>query len=377
MAKSVDVGTMNIVSAERKSDKKIDFNKERDIYIKLHEEDKENVVAVGAARLVQLNNGSGEVYVVGEDAIEFAYSYNEFLKRPLKDGLLNNTEQDVNIKLSILAEIIEGITKKPSYDKEILVYSCPANPVNRQSRDKEYHSLELKNIFNSMGYDSYPLNEAEAIAWAELGEYEMTGITVSCGAGMINVCVVIKGAKRLEFSITDSGDWIDKMVMQASGEDQGTVIDAKESETFSLSNEPQDRLESYIQLYYKKMIDEIVKRIVEELEKNKAFLRFRKPVPIVVTGGTSSVKGFHKTFEETIRSKAKLVKYEPNKKDPDKKDPIYSLASNRVQIREIKVTKDPLYTVARGLLIYAENLEKRKGISSEIKNDQEDNLKAE
>lgn len=363
MARAVDVGTMNIVSVKRNEDGKIDFNKERDVYIPLHDDDKANVTMVGVARLVQLEDGLDDVYVVGDDAIEFAYSYNEELKRPLKDGLLNHTEKDVDVKLSILAEIIEGITSKPSFENEILVYSCPANPVNRQSRDKEYHSLELKNIFNSMGYDAYPLNEAEAIAWAELSNDEMTGITVSCGAGMINVCVVIKGAKRLDFSIADSGDWIDSMVMQASGEDQGTVIDAKESESFSLLKEPSERLENYIQLYYRKMIEKIVKRIIEELDKNKNSLRFRNPIPIVVTGGTSSVAGFHEVFEEMVRSKAKLIGHEINKKDPNKKDPIYSIAANRVKIREIKITKDPLYTVARGLLLYAENLEKRKGVN--------------
>lgn len=364
MAKAVDVGTMNVVSAKRGSDGAIDFNQERDIYIKLHEEDKENVMSVGAARLVQLSDGSGDVYVVGEDAIEFAYSYNEELKRPLKDGLLNHTEKDVDVKLSILAEIIEGITSKPTKSNEVLVFSCPANPINRKDRDKEYHSLELKSIFDSMGYDAIPLNEAEAIAWAELGEDQMTGITVSCGAGMINVCIVIKGASRLKFSIADSGDWIDKMAMQASGEDQGTVIDAKESESFSLTKEPESRLESYIQLYYRKMIENIVSKIIEELDKNKSTLRFRNPIPIVVTGGTSSIKGFHKIFEEVVRSKCKLVGHEVNKKDPSKKDPIYSVAT--VKIREIKVTRDPLYTVARGLLVYADNVEKRRGVNTPV-----------
>ena len=56
-----------------------------------------------------------------------------------------------------------------------------------------------------------------AVTFAELGEEDFTGIGISCGGGMFNICVAYKSMPALYFSTARSGDWVDKNVANVLG----------------------------------------------------------------------------------------------------------------------------------------------------------------
>ena len=47
------------------------------------------------------------------------------------------------------------------------------------------------------------------LAYEGLVDNDLTGIAISMGAGMCNVCVMYQGMSSLSFSVARGGDWID------------------------------------------------------------------------------------------------------------------------------------------------------------------------
>ena len=58
------------------------------------------------------------------------------------------------------------------------------------------------------------------VALAELADDGFTGIGVSCGGGMFNVCVAYKTIPAITFSVARGGDWIDN-IYNGPGDDFG------------------------------------------------------------------------------------------------------------------------------------------------------------
>jgi hypothetical protein len=108
-------------------------------------------------------------------------------------------------------------------DQEVLYYSVPANAINQET-DKDYHGYILKSIFDAFEDEknrkvaAFPINEALALMYAELEKKSWTGIGISFGAGMVNLCYAQYGKPVFEFAIVNSGDWIDKQSAKATGE---------------------------------------------------------------------------------------------------------------------------------------------------------------
>jgi intein/homing endonuclease len=153
----------------------------------------------------------------------------------------------------------------------------------------------------------------------------------NCGAGMVNICYSIFGAPIFEFSLVNSGDWIDKMASKAIGEETTTYVNQEKLKT-DLSIDSQELVQRAIKAQYEIMIQKTVAGIKRGLETADKKARTNAPVDIVVSGGTSSPNGFPELFE-TILRKSNLP----------------------LQLGRVIRPKDPLYSVSRGLLIAAEN----------------------
>jgi len=163
-----------------------------------------------------------------------------------------------------------------------------------------------------------------------LGEKQFTGIGISCGAGMVNVCFSVFSHPVFSFSIVNSGDWIDKMAAKAAGEN-ATYINQRKM-TVALDKEPEDIVERAIQTQYRLMIMNTVKHIKEGLSDAGKKARTGAPIDIVIAGGTSSPQGFDTLFAEVLKE-----------------------MDLPIDVGNIIRPKDPLYSVAKGCLIAAEN----------------------
>lgn len=331
MAIGFDVGTYNLVCCRR--DDKGDFLNKREInaFIELPLENRFvfEMMKNAGVPLIERDNVA---YALGEAAVNMAYTISQLeLKRPMSGGCVNPKEKDA---FQILNIMIHSLLDGVKHDNETLYYCVPANAINEET-DADYHQKVLEAIFKAYesenGYkvNAHPINEALALVYAELGKKAYTGIGVSFGAGMINLCYAMYGNPLFKFAIVNSGDWIDKQAAKATGETP-TYIN-KEKTKVDLSAIPTTMVERAIQTQYRIMIEHTIAEIKKGLSTSNKAIHSDNPVDIIIAGGTSSPPGFDKMFRDTIMQ-AKLP----------------------IKIGDVIRPSDPLFSVARGCLIAAE-----------------------
>jgi hypothetical protein len=326
-----DAGTYNAIACRRNEKGDFLYKREINAFLELPLENRFvfNMMKQAGVPLIERENVA---YALGEAAVNMAYTLPTLeLKRPMKDGCVNPKERDAFQIMNIMAHsLIDPVEQ----DGTKLYYSVPANAINQET-DADYHSRVLESIFKSYvsdeGYkvDPKPINEALAIVYAELQKKAFTGVGVSCGAGMVNVCFAMYGNPIFSFAIVNSGDWIDKQAAKATGESP-TFIN-KEKAKVDLSAEPTTLVERAIITQYRLMIEKTVHGIREGLASAKQAVKTENPVDFVVAGGTSMAKGFTDIFSQTLKQ-----------------------ANLSIPVGEVIRPAEPLYSVAKGCLIAAE-----------------------
>lgn len=335
MSCGFDVGTYNLVCCKRNENGDFVYKREVNAFLSmpLDNDFVFNMMKMAGVPLIHREDAN-VAYALGEAAVNMAYTMTQLeLKRPMKDGCVNPKEQDA---FQIMNIMVHSLLDDIKQDREILCYCVPANAINHET-DADYHQKIVEAIFKAYksetGYtvDARPINEGMALVYAEMKEKMFTGIGVSCGAGMVNVAFSLFGAPVFTFALVNSGDWIDKQAAHATGE---TIAFINKSKTkIDLNKEPTSLVERAIMTQYQLMIEKTVAGIKKGLEGNKdKNAKLDAPVDFVIAGGTSSPPGFDKMFEKLIRE-AKLP----------------------IEVGKVVRPADPLYAVARGCLIAAEN----------------------
>jgi len=331
MSCGFDCGTYNLVFCTRDKDGDFIYKREINAFLELPLENRFvfNMMHQAGVPLIERENVA---YALGEAAVNMTYTMSALeLKRPMIHGCVNPKEKDAFQIMSIMMHsLIEGIKK----DGELLYYCVPANAIN-QDTDADYHQRILDAIFKAYrdesGYkvDAHPINEALALVYAELGKKAYTGIGISCGAGMVNICYSMYGNPVFSFAIVNSGDWIDRQAAKATGESVSFIN--KEKTKIDLSVAPTTLVERAIHTQYRLMIEHTVSGLKKGFSDITKTVRTDAPVDVVIAGGTSSPNGFAQLFKDTI-DQAKLP----------------------IKVGDIIKPSDPLYSVARGCLIAAE-----------------------
>lgn len=326
-----DCGTYNLVCCNRTKEGNFSYKREVNAFLEIPLENRFvfNMMKSAGVPLIERDSVA---YALGEASVNMAYTMSQIeLKRPMIHGCVNPKEKDAFQIMSVMIHsLIDGITK----DGETLYYSVPANAIN-QDTDADYHQRILEAIFkaykNEAGYkvDAHPINEALALVYAELGKKAFTGIGVSCGAGMVNVCYAMYGNPVFSFSIVNSGDWIDRQAAKATGETIAFIN--VEKTKIDLTKAPTSLVERAINTQYRLMIEHTVSGIKKGFADITKTVRTDAPVDIVIAGGTSSPNGFSELFKEIIEQTQLPIK-----------------------IGDVIKPADPLYSVARGCLIAAE-----------------------
>jgi len=331
MALGFDAGTYNLVCCSR--DDKGNFANKREVnaFLELPLENRFvfNMMKNAGVPLIERENVA---YALGEAAVNMAYTMSQLeLKRPMAHGCVNPKEKDA---FQILSIMVHSLLDDVKQDNETLYYCIPANAINEDT-DADYHQKVLEAIFKAYKSDkgfkvnANPINEALALVYAELGKKAYTGIGISFGAGMVNICYAMYGTPVFTFAIVNSGDWIDKQAAKATGETP-TFIN-KEKTKIDLSKPPTNLVERAIQTQYRLMIEHTIAGIKKGLADANKAVHTEAPVDIVIAGGTSSPYGFATLFKDTLVQ-----------------------ANLSIKVGEVVKPNDPLYSVARGCLIAAE-----------------------
>jgi hypothetical protein len=330
----LDIGTSFIVRSRMRESGEVEFKSERDAFFVMVPQGKANTKMIeqmlkqkGAFTLKE----EGRFYVVGEHAVSLANIRLQPVERPLKRGVLSDSEA---YTFPMLAKLIESVVGWASVPNELCVYTCPADPINKDDQDFDvmvYHKNRLSEILRGLGYKPMPVLEAMALAYSELLEDDLTGIAISAGAGMHNLIAVDMGEELFSISIPEGGDYIDRKVAKQQNISE-TIVQAEKESGINLLN-PQDKLQKAIVIYY----DALINYVADALEKKFASMekppRFENKISIVIGGGTSLPEGYLEKISLALMSK---------------KFPF--------EIGDIRRAKnpDPLRSVSNGALIYAQ-----------------------
>ncbi len=318
----LDVGTMNIVSAKRVG-AEVQTNRVRDAFLDLES---------GAKRMLKLSGvnyidrGDEGIIVIGDAAMEMANVFGREARRPLSQGLISAGEMDA---LDVLGVIIKSVLGTPSEPGEVCYFSVPAAPVD-ESRDVVYHRGVFDRIVTECGYTAHAGNEAMAIIYAETASDGFSGLGISFGSGMCNLALAVSGVEGMCFSVARGGDWIDAGAARAVGSTHSRICALKE-QGFDLMD-PKGREQEALALYYKSLIEYCLDQTSKEFAKVKDRFALPRPIPIVVSGGTSLAGNFLEFFKQTFEKKRKRFP---------------------IQVSGIRHASDPMNAVARGLLIQA------------------------
>lgn len=331
MAKGLDVGTSFIVLAEETAKGKVTYKDFRDAFyvIKPSTPIATKMIEKGLTGKTFVKDADGSFIILGKDAIEKAIERNDSAKRPMFKGVVSAKEKDAR---RILTYILKEVAGAPSEQGEKLVFCVPAQPIDQEDEDFDvaYHEDVIVKLLTEVGYAARAINEAEALCYSELENDDYTGVALSWGAGMVNVCVMLNGEPVVKFSTTKSGDWVDRMASVATGETDSVVQAEKEQGDFTVGQPHDNQVLSAVATYYDRLIDYTTKQLAVAMEGHKSIPKFKDPLPVVVAGGTSKAKGFVDLFAK---------KLEEN--------------DFPLPVKEVRHANDPLHAVARGCLIAA------------------------
>jgi len=357
--KALDVGTGFLVKAETDElTGEVVFTSERNAFLQAAtSEDTEVTLKENNWNYVKHGN---DYYILGEDALKLKnlltiHTGKELdnlvvtkvgeLRRPMQHGLLNTSEEKLSI--AIIQKLIQNLIGPPKFKNEVLCFCSPSDPVD-SDMSVIFHQTMITTFLKGLGYNVECIPEALAIIYSERPttidedgkESPFSGVAISCGAGLINVCFAFRKMPLIAFSILRSGDYIDREAAKVTGLNISAVTRYKESKLDLNKIDSGNLTEAALEIFYQNMIEHALEIFADKFSKLDS--KIESPLEIVVAGGTATVPGFIDKFKIILESKSLPFK-----------------------VKGVRLAQDPLYTVANGCLIKAISVENK--IKEEIK----------
>ncbi len=270
--------------------------------------------------------GAHEIIVHGNESERFAGLLNAEIRRPMNRGVLDPKEPD---SLKMIREILVRMlgAHTPESGKKIC-FTVPAAPLGAED-SLTYHEATLRQVLTELGYEPESINEGLAVVYGEMESSNYTGIGISCGGGLCNVCLAYLSVPVVSFSIPKAGDYIDLSAAQVTGERANRIRLAKE-DAFHFNGFFADKMQQVISVYYDDMIRALVAALKDAFTRTSNLPKFTKPIPIVLSGGTALPAGFRDRFEKLLWEQDFPIK-----------------------VSEIRMAENPLYATAKGALTCA------------------------
>jgi hypothetical protein len=326
MAKGLDIGTMNIICAE-KDREDIVFTQQRNAFMELDSSDLTKTM-LDISKVLYIERKDG-ISLLGEDAFKFATIFEKEARRPMTHGIISPKEKEA---IPIMKLIVGEVLGQPKKQNEVLYISTPANPIDNDL-NVLYHKKTMEMLTKGMRYDTHVIDEGLAVIYSELAENNFTGIGISVGAGMTNVTLAYLATPLMSFSIARGGDWIDEQAARSTGMPKEHVTATKEKISKLGKDVKMGSVEGALTVYYDALMTYVIKNLNRKLAEitppNVAF-------PVAIAGGSATPAGFFELFEKRLKE-----------------------ANLRVDLAKIKHVKDPILSVARGCLIAARTQEEK------------------
>ncbi len=318
----LDVGTSRIVVA-RAADKKYSYEAQLNAFLTLP-------YSKLAESLLQRENvfhevQGQEIVVAGDDAQKFAEVFHVETRRPMLKGVLNPNEPH---SLAVVRRIITRLVGRAAAERQKIFFSVPAAG-EEGAGAIAYHEASIRQILTDLGYAATPIEEGLAVVFGELGGSNFTGIGVSCGSGLSNVCLSVLSVPVISFSVPKAGDFIDSQAAMVTGE-ISTRMRIHKEQAFRLNGLSGDRVQNALTVYYREVILGLIEALRGHIALAQRLPKLDQSIPLILSGGTVMPKGFLEQFTETLRSN-----------------------EFPVRLSEVRVSADPLNSTARGALMAA------------------------
>ncbi len=214
---------------------------------------------------------------IGNRADEFAKFLNGDTRRSMQSGLLNPSEPK---NLQMIELLLTQLCGKAG-PEEKLCFSIPSAPSDHAS-DLIFHERSVQGIFEKLGYQAQSVNEGLAVVYSELKDANFTGIGMSFGGGMCNICLAYLGLPVLTVATTRAGDYIDQSAASVTGETPTTVRLHKENaaETgFVLDGGAGGSIDRALSVYYADVIETAAAALQTAMVESKKLPRFTARSP--------------------------------------------------------------------------------------------------
>jgi actin-like ATPase involved in cell morphogenesis len=180
----LDVGTSRIVVA-RPAGKKYDYKAQLNAFFTLP-------YSRLAESLLQRENvfhavDGDEIVVAGNDAEKLAEVFHAETRRPMLEGILNPHEPHA---VDVVRRLIEKLVGRAATNGQKVFFSVPA-PTSGNQGGIRHHQESLRQILTELGYEATPIEEGLAVVFGELSTANFSGIGISCGSGLCNVCQAV------------------------------------------------------------------------------------------------------------------------------------------------------------------------------------------
>jgi len=235
------------------------------------------------------------LHVIGNAAEEFASILGGTTRRPMESGLVNLKESD---SIRVIQAILDPMIPPPAQKDQPLWFSVPGEPVGRSGAVIFNESI-FKSYLKGRGYAPRGINEAMAVIIAELTDQNATGIGISLGGGMCNICFSYLSIPAVTFSIPKGGDSIDQTVGLSVGESATKIKGIKEQE-LDLRAAPRNNIEHGLHAAYDDLFTRLARSLAEVFRGADTMPRLKQAVPLVLSGGTVLPPGSRERFEAIL-----------------------------------------------------------------------------
>src|SRR5579872_482168 len=319
----LDIGTSHIV-AGRSSEQNFQYERQLNAFVTIpHTKLAENLLT--KERISHAVQGS-EILVFGNEAEQFAELFHVEARRPMMHGILNAAEGD---GLLVIRQIVTKLLGRARRPNQTLYFSVPA-PAFGASEDKfTFHETTLREALRELGYEPKSLSEGLAVVYGEMGDSNFTGIGVSCGGGMCNVCLAHLSVPVITFSVPKGGDYIDANAATAVRE-LATSVRVEKEKGFRINGFFENKVCHALSVYYDEVIQTLVKTMHDAFSNAAHLPKLKQPIPLVLSGGTAMPPGFQERFEKALRA-----------------------TEFPIALSEIRTAADPLHSTAKGTLVAA------------------------
>jgi hypothetical protein len=322
----LDVGTSRIVAASKPSEE-FQFKSQLNAFVEVpwSKMTEASLKREGVPYVVHGESSDRAIIVPGNESSRFADLLQTETRRPMTRGVLNPTEPENAV---MLKQLIENLAAGEMRKGLPVYYSVPAAPLGAEE-NLTYHDATIAQILRELDCAPTPINEGLAVVFSELEETNYSGIGISFGGGLVNVCLSYLAVPVVSFSVAKAGDYIDNSAATITGELSTRIRLAKE-ESFYINGHFADKMHQVLNVYYDEMIRSVVNGLKEAFANSRNIPKMGKPIPMVLSGGSAMPRGFRDRFEKLLKE-----------------------SEFPLPLSEVRMAQSPLNSTAKGALVAA------------------------